>query len=68
GMLDASLSYFVEKAMTTFKIGATNIAGPTYRTNVGGPFIGRTFFAAITFDQNKLWKEHHNEVTGAKEF
>ncbi|MBP6154003.1 MAG: carboxypeptidase-like regulatory domain-containing protein [Chitinophagales bacterium] len=68
GMLDANLSYFVEKAMTTFKIGATNIAGPTYRTNVGGPFIGRTFYASITFDQAKLWKEHHNEVTGAKEF
>ncbi|MBP6303991.1 MAG: carboxypeptidase-like regulatory domain-containing protein [Bacteroidia bacterium] len=68
GMLDASLSYFVEKAYTTFKVGATNIAGPDYRTNVGGPFIGRTFFAAITFDQGKLWKKHHSEVTGAKEF
>lgn len=68
GMLDANLSYFVEKAMTTFKVGATNIAGPTYRTNVGGPFIGRTFYASITFDQSKMWKAHHSEVTGAKEF
>jgi iron complex outermembrane receptor protein len=68
GVLDANISYFVEKAMTTFKVGATNIAGPTYRTNVGGPFIGRTFYAAITFDQNKLWKEHHSEVTGKREF
>lgn len=68
GMLDANLSYFVEKAFTTFKVGATNIAGPVYRTNVGGPFIGRTFYAAITFDQGKMWKEHHSEVTGAKEF
>ncbi len=68
GMLDASLSYFVEKAYTTFKVGATNIAGPDYRTNVGGPFIGRTFFVGITFDQGKMWKEHHAEVTGAKEF
>ncbi|MFN8237909.1 MAG: carboxypeptidase-like regulatory domain-containing protein [Chitinophagales bacterium] len=68
GMLDASLSYFVEKAFTTFKVGATNIAGPEYRTNVGGPFIGRTFFVGITFDQGKMWKEHHAEVTGAKEF
>lgn len=68
GMLDANIGYFVEKAMTTFKIGATNIAGPAYRTNVGGPFIGRTFYASITFDQSKMWKEHHSEVTGAKEF
>ncbi len=68
GMLDANISYFVEKAYTTFKIGATNIAGPDYRTNVGGPFLGRTFYAAVTFDQGKLWKEHHREVTGKKEF
>ncbi len=68
GVLDANISYFVDKAYTTFKIGATNLAGPTYRTNVGGPFVGRTFYAAITFDQNKMWKSHHSEVTGKKEF
>ncbi len=68
GMLDASLSYFVEKAMTTFKVGATNLAGPEYRTNVGGPFIGRTFFVGITFDQSKPWREHHSTVTGKREF
>jgi outer membrane receptor protein involved in Fe transport len=68
GSLDANISYTVDKAMTTFKIGATNIAGPEYNTNVGGPLIGRTFYASITFDQAKMWKEHNREVTGAKEF
>lgn len=68
GILDANVSYYVEKAMTTFKVGATNIAGPEYRTNVGGPFIGRTFYAAVTFDQSRMWKERHSEVTGAREF
>ena len=68
GILDANVSYFIEKAYTTFKVGATNIAGPEYRTNVGGPFIGRTFYVGVTFDQGKMWKEHHAEVTGAKEF
>lgn len=68
GVLDANVSYFCEKAMTTFKIGATNIAGPEYITNVGGPFIGRTFYTSITFDQGKMWRDHHSEVTGAKEF
>lgn len=68
GVLDANISYYVDKAMTTFKVGATNIAGPEYRTNVGGPFIGRTFYAAVTFDQSRMWKEHHSEVTGAREF
>ena len=67
GALDASLSYFCEKAMTTFKVGATNIAGPMYITNVGGPTIGRTFFVGITFDQSKVWREHHNEVV-SKEY
>ncbi len=68
GILDANISYLVEKAYTTFKVGATNIAGPEYRTNVGGPFIGRTFYVALTFDQGAMWKEHNSEVTGAKEF
>jgi opacity protein-like surface antigen len=68
GMLDASLSYFVEKAMTTFKVGATNLAGPDYRTNVGGPFIGRTFFVGITFDQGKEWKANHADNKVGKTF
>ncbi len=65
GSLDANVSYFFEKAMTTFKVGATNIAGPEYNTNVGGPFIGRTFYTSITFDQGKMWKE--NSANIAKE-
>ncbi|MFN8284644.1 MAG: carboxypeptidase-like regulatory domain-containing protein [Chitinophagales bacterium] len=68
GMLDASLSYFCEKAFTTFKVGATNIAGPDYRTNVGGPFIGRTFFVGVTFDQGKEWKANHADNKGGREF
>lgn len=68
GILDANIGYFVEKAMTTFKIGATNIAGPEYITNVGGPSIGRTFYASITFDQGKDWKKIHSEKSTPKEF
>lgn len=68
GSLDANIGYYLDKAMTTFKIGATNIAGPMYLTNVGGPYIGRTFYASVTFDQGKMWKEHHAEVTNPKEF
>ena len=68
GMLDASLSYFVEKAFTTFKVGATNLAGPDYRTNVGGPFIGRTFFVGVTFDQGKEWKSNHADNVVGKTF
>ncbi len=57
GMLDANVSFGIPKAMTTIKIGATNIAGPTYRTNVGGPFIGRTFFVSLTYDQFAKFKK-----------
>jgi outer membrane receptor protein involved in Fe transport len=68
GSLDANIGYYLDKAMTTFKVGATNIAGPMYLTNVGGPYIGRTFYASVTFDQGKMWKEHHAEVKSPKEF
>jgi hypothetical protein len=68
GSLDANVSYFCEKAMTTFKVGATNIAGPEYLTNVGGPLIGRTFYTSVTFDQGKMWRERSDELAGAKGF
>ncbi|MEN9448180.1 MAG: hypothetical protein RJA25_1470 [Bacteroidota bacterium] len=68
GALDANISYFVEKAYTAFKLGATNIAGPKYLSNVGGPFIGRTFYASITFDQGSMWKQNHREVTDVRQF
>jgi hypothetical protein len=57
GMLDANVSFGIPKMMTTIKIGATNIAGPTYRTNVGGPFVGRTFFVSLTYDQFARFKK-----------
>jgi hypothetical protein len=52
--LDASASYSVKKWNTVFRIGGTNLVGPTYRTNVGGPYVGRTIFAGITYDGSVL--------------
>lgn len=57
GTLDASLSYNVSKWKTVFKVGATNIAGPEYRTNIGGPWIGRTFFAGFVYDGGIIGKK-----------
>lgn len=50
GSLDAMVSYTIPKAYTQLKLGATNLAGTEYRTNVGGPFIGRMFFLGVTVD------------------
>lgn len=52
GTLDAQISYTVPKAHSVIKISGTNLAGPSYRTNYGSPFIGRTFLVSWIFDQN----------------
>jgi iron complex outermembrane receptor protein len=65
GILDANLTYTIDKIYTQIKVGATNIAGPTYRTNVGGPFIGRTFYVGLTFDQGKKWRQNSQAMDAA---
>jgi iron complex outermembrane receptor protein len=55
GSLDAMVSYTFVEAKTQLKLGATNLTGTNlngeeFRTNVGGPFIGRTFFLGVTVD------------------
>jgi iron complex outermembrane recepter protein len=34
-----------------FKLGATNIGGGDYRTNIGAPFVGQQYYVSITFDE-----------------
>lgn len=62
GVLDANLSYTIDKISTQVKVGATNIAGPGYITNVGGPLIGRTFYVGLTYDQGKKWRENARSI------
>ncbi|MCZ2392329.1 MAG: carboxypeptidase-like regulatory domain-containing protein [Chitinophagales bacterium] len=54
GTLDAALSYQLKKYNTVFKIGGTNLIGSDYRSIIGGPYIGKTFFAGITYDGSLL--------------
>ena len=54
GSLDASASYTVKKWNTVFRIGGSNLIGRSYRTNIGGPWIGKTVFAGITYDGSVL--------------
>ncbi len=51
GLLDAQVSYKVPSIKTVIKLGGTNIAGPDYRTNLGGPFVGQQYYLSLTFDE-----------------
>lgn len=57
GNLDASVSYTIKSANMRISAGATNIAGPNYYTNIGGPLIGRTAFISLTYDGTNLKKK-----------
>lgn len=52
--LDAAVTYNVAKLNTVFKLGGTNLVGPVYRTNIGGPYIGRMFFVGFAYDPGVL--------------
>jgi iron complex outermembrane recepter protein len=51
GVLDAQVNYKVSSIKSVIKIGGTNLGGNDYRTNVGAPFIGQTYYVSITFDE-----------------
>ena len=51
GVVDAQLSYQVTSIKTVVKIGGTNIGGGDYRTNLGAPYVGQTYFISLTFDE-----------------
>jgi iron complex outermembrane recepter protein len=54
GTADAAVTYNYKRLNTMFKLGGTNIFGPQYRTNIGGPFIGRMFFVGFAYDPGVL--------------
>jgi iron complex outermembrane recepter protein len=62
GTLDAQLNYTVDKWGTVFKVGGTNLTGPEYRTNVGGPYIGRIIYGAMVFDMATLPKQREKKA------
>lgn len=51
GVLDAQLNYKVSPIKSIIKIGATNLGGGDYRTNLGSPFVGQQYYISITFDE-----------------
>ncbi|UXE67843.1 MAG: TonB-dependent receptor [Chryseotalea sp. WA131a] len=51
GVLDAQLNYKVSAIKSMIKVGATNLGGGDYRTNLGSPFVGQQYYISITFDE-----------------
>ena len=51
GVFDAQVSYKVSSLKSVFKLGANNLFGGDYRTNLGGPFVGQQYYLSITFDE-----------------
>ena len=51
GVVDAMVSYKVAPIKSIFKLGANNLFGGDYRTNLGGPFVGQQYYLSITFDE-----------------
>lgn len=51
GVLDAQVSYTVPSIKSIFKLGATNLGGGDYRTNLGAPYVGQQYYISVTFDE-----------------
>jgi len=49
--VDAQVGYKLTAYKSTVKLGISNLLKNTYRTNYGGPFIGRMIHLTITYDQ-----------------
>jgi len=51
GVVDAQVNYKISPLKTMVKLGATNIGGGDYRTNLGAPFVGQQYYISLTFDE-----------------
>jgi len=51
GVLDAQINYKLTSLKSMIKVGATNLGGGDYRTNLGAPFVGQMYYISVTFDE-----------------
>jgi iron complex outermembrane recepter protein len=51
GVLDAQINYKLTALKSIIKVGATNLGGGDYRTNLGAPFVGQMYYVSINFDE-----------------
>ncbi len=54
--LDLQVSYEIDKAYSTFRLGGANIYNRKYQSAIGAPYIGGSYYATWTFDFNKFVK------------
>lgn len=50
-LFDAQISKKISSLKTIIKLGGTNLGGDIYRTTIGNPYIGSTYYIALTFDE-----------------
>jgi len=51
GVFDAQVNYKLTALRSMVKVGATNLGGGDYRTNLGAPFVGQMYYISLTFDE-----------------
>ncbi len=51
GVFDAQLNYKISDWKTIIKVGANNLFGNDYRTNIGSGFVGQLYYIGLTFDE-----------------
>jgi iron complex outermembrane recepter protein len=50
-LFDAQISKKISSLKTIVKLGGTNIGGDIYRTTIGNPYVGSTYYVSLTFDE-----------------
>lgn len=50
-IFDTQISKKILSLKSILKIGGTNLGGNIYRTTIGNPYIGSTFYVSILFDE-----------------
>jgi outer membrane receptor protein involved in Fe transport len=51
GTLDFQINKKLKALKSVIKVGATNLGGQDYRTNLGAGFVGTIYYISLTFDQ-----------------
>lgn len=51
GVIDAQINYAIKDWKTIIKIGANNLLGNDYRTNIGAGYVGQLYYVSLTFNE-----------------
>ncbi len=51
GVIDAQINYKIKDWKTIIKVGANNLLGQDYRTNIGAGYVGQLYYVSLTFNE-----------------